>query len=66
MPVVHCGQLLLGTPLGLTLVRVQVHGGVEQGQDVRIVVVAARDQGPVSVGMLPVAPMSLYLILMEH
>ena len=52
MPVVHCGQLLLGTPLGLTLVRVQVHGGVEQGQDVRIVVVAAMDQGQLRIHLL--------------
>ena len=43
MPVVRWGQLLLGNPLGLPLVEVQVLGGVEQGWLVCIVE-AARDQ----------------------
>ena len=41
---VHWGPLLLGNPLDLPLVGVLVLGGVEQGWDVRVVVVAASDQ----------------------
>ena len=41
----RCGRLLLSRPLGLPLVWVQEHGGVEQGLDERVVFVAAMDQG---------------------